>query len=148
MKLSAHFSLEEFIASSTADRRGIDNTPEDGVINNLRVLAEKMEEVRAAIGRPVSITSGYRCPDLNRAVGSKPTSQHTQGRACDFHIAGLTHLDVISAIRNAGIKFDQLILEFYTPGGGGWVHLGIADEMRGQLLTINSTGAFSGIKVA
>jgi len=149
MKLSEHFMVEEFTASQTAARRGIDNSPTIFILANLTKLAAKMEEVRAAIGRPISISSGYRCPDLNAMVGSKPTSAHTKGLACDFHVHGLTLLDVIHAIREAHIQYDQLILEYYdSVTGGGWVHIGIADTMRNQLLTINSSGTFAGLKVA
>ncbi len=147
MKLSEHFTLDEFTRSPTASRLRINNSPSADILARLSILALKMEEVREAVGRPIGITSGYRCAELNKLVGSKPTSAHVRGEACDFHVDGMTHLDVIAAIRKAGIKFDQLILEFYSPGGG-WVHIGIADTMRNQLLTINSSGTFAGIKVA
>lgn len=149
MNLSDNFQLSEFTSSQTAERRGIDNSPTVEVLANLTQLVQKMEQVRAVIGRPIRITSGYRCPDLNRLIGSSSTSSHVKGLACDFTVPGLSLLDVVQAIRKAKIEFDQLILEFYNPDtGGGWVHIGIGEAMRNQLLTINSSGTFSGIKVA
>ena len=74
MQLTAHFSLEELIASETATRSGIDNTPPSELMPNLRALADGLEKVRAALGgRPIHINSGYRCPALNKAVDTEPS---------------------------------------------------------------------------
>ena len=149
MNLSEHFTLAEFTASDTAARRGIDNTPSAQIIGSLTILAAKMEEVRVLLGYPVSISSAFRCSALTKISGSKPTSKHVQGQAADFRCDGYgSLLDVIQAIRKSGIVYDQLILEFFNPTtGGGWVHIGMGAENRKQLLTINSSGTFAGVRV-
>jgi len=133
MKLSAHFHLDEFLISQTAARLGINNVPSEKHLKNLIRLAMTLEDVRGIYGEPLVISSGYRCPELNSAVGGSKTSAHPDGRAADFGIPGHKPLEICNAIVNAGIEFDQLIHEF-----GRWVHLGIAAEgepSRRQLLT-------------
>jgi len=147
MRLSDHFTLAELTASQTAARRGINNTPDEATTANLIRLATKLEEVRSVVGdKPITISSGYRCPDLNRLVGSKPTSSHVKGCAADFHVDGLALVQVVEKIRMAGIQFDQLILEYYNRDtGAGWVHIGIGDKMRNEVLTINQHGTYRGV---
>lgn len=144
MNLSTHFTLAEFIATS---HRGIDNTPSDAVLEELRKTAAMLEDVRAMLKNPINISSGFRCSALNKAVGSKPTSKHVTGQAVDFTCRGYgSPLDVCKAIEASGIMFDQLILEFYNPATGtGWVHLGRSASPRRQVLTINSHGTFAGL---
>lgn len=124
MQLSPHFTLEEFTHSNTAFRKKIDNTPSQESIANIRYLcAEVLEPIRAHFGAPIEITSGYRCPSLCRAIGSKPTSQHTaqrQDAAVDFHVVGVPN-DVVADWIRHNLEFDQLILEG-PPGSRGWVH--------------------------
>lgn len=130
MKLSPNFSLSEFTFSQTAVRKGIDNTPPPDVIENLKRLALTMEQVRLVLGTPIIVSSGYRCPELNALIGGSPTSDHRFGKADDFTSPGFgTPYEVALAISRSGIKFDQLIYE------GTWVHLGIGERMRQQLLT-------------
>ncbi|HXF44864.1 MAG TPA: D-Ala-D-Ala carboxypeptidase family metallohydrolase [Burkholderiaceae bacterium] len=133
-KLSAHFDLEEFLVSEIAARRGIDNTPTPEIVENLKRLALALEDVRMLLGHPIYITSGYRCPALNVAVGGSATSAHPYGLAADFICPGFgAPLDICTAIAAAGIVFDQLIHEF-----GRWVHFGLAigaAEPRRQVLT-------------
>lgn len=120
--LTPHFTLEEFTRSDTALRKGIDNSqPPLQVLRNLGFLAETLERVRMLLGKPLIITSGYRCPALNFAIGSHPTSAHVLGLAVDFmcHEYG-TPLEVAQAIAASDIAFDQLIHE------GTWVHLAIS----------------------
>ena len=83
-RLTPHFTLEEFTFSQTATRKGIDNTPHEGILDNLCILANGMEHVRNLLNAPIHVSSGYRCPELNDLLGSKRTSQHTKGLACDF----------------------------------------------------------------
>jgi len=150
MKLSPHFSLSELIASDWAERNGVDNFPPADVLENLKRLAAKLEEVRALLDSPIIISSGYRNSKVNKAAGSKPTSSHVQGLAADIKCPefGTTPELVCRAIADSSIKFDQLILEFFNPEtGGGWVHIGINKQMRQQVLTINSHGVFSGIHI-
>lgn len=147
MRLSDHFTLAEFVKSPTADRHGIDNTPPEDVVENLRQLCiHVLEPVRQQFG-PVSVNSGYRCPELNAAVGSKPTSQHTRGQAADFECPPHDNAYVAAWIRDH-LQFDQLILEFYKPSQplSGWVHCSWAGpKNRGSIISINSTGTHPGL---
>lgn len=119
MNLSPNFTLDEFVISQEAVRRGIDNTPPEEIITRLSALCMNiLEPVRRALG-PVAITSGYRCPALNAAIGGSSASQHMVGRAADIHVPGRSLEDVYNYIyRN--LLFDQLIREFPP---GGWVHV-------------------------
>lgn len=147
MQLSPHFSLEELVASETAARTGIDNTPPDALMPNLRALAEGLELVRAALGnRPIHINSGYRCEALNTRVGGAARSRHVFGLAADIICPSFgTPLQVCRAIVAAGVKPDQVIHEF-----GKWCHVSFAAPgaaPRGELLTIASaaTGYVAGL---
>jgi hypothetical protein len=132
MQLSPNFSLRDLTCSETADLTGIDNTPPPGIVENLKRLAAGLEAVRALLGAPLEISSGYRCPALNEAVGGSSTSQHMQGLAVDFACAAFgTPLEVADAIRRSGMDFDQCILEY-----GRWVHLSFSDAPRRRVLTI------------
>lgn len=141
MNLSPNFTLAELTASETAARRGMDNTPrEPFVMDNLKRTAGVLEEIRALLSAPILVTSGYRCLDLNSAIGSKPTSAHVVGLAADFHAPRFgTPFDICNAIaphvKRLGI--DQLIHE-HT-----WVHVGLrAGEPRHQLLTLAPGGRY------
>ncbi len=131
MKLSDHFDLSEFTHSQTAVRRGIDNTPDDTVLANLSRLAQTMEQVRDVLGgRPIHVSSGYRGPGLNAAIGGSKTSAHMQGLACDFVCPSFgTPYAVAQEIAQSVVEFDQLIYE------GTWVHIGLSDHPRRQLMT-------------
>lgn len=141
MKLSEHFDLAEFTASQTADRLNLDNTPPQLVIANLMVLAEGLERVRSLLGnRPLTITSGYRSPAVNAAVGSKPSSQHLIGQAADFICPRYgSPADIMAAIVGSDIKYDQVISEFASKGGG-WVHISFSERNRKQALVIDNKG--------
>ncbi len=117
--LSPHFTYNEFVVSQTAIRKGIDNTPTPEILARMTTLCvELMEKVRALKGFPISVSSGYRCDLLNRAVGGSGTSQHRLGEACDFVIHGLTVEEAYQLIKNSGLEFDQLIQEFDS-----WIHI-------------------------
>ena len=138
MQLSPNFTLEQFTRSETAQKRGIDNQPEAEHLANLRHLAAVLEEVEALLGAPLAITSGYRSPALNAAVGGVAHSRHALGLAADIVCPGYgAPLQVARAIADSGITFDQVIHEY-----GRWVHFGLAPEgeaPRKQLLTICSS---------
>ena len=124
MQLSKHFKLEEFEKSTTATRKGIENKAGSGEIKNLTDLCYGvLEPVRAKFDKPITITSGYRSPELCEAIGSKPTSQHTKVEAADFELAGISNLQVALWIQN-NCDFDQLILEFWKDDdpNAGWIH--------------------------
>jgi len=142
--LSPHFALSEFLVSETAAREGIDNTPSPEIIEQLKRTAALLEEVRTLLGgQPIIICSGYRCLELNRAIGSSDTSQHIQGQAADFTCPGYgTPLQIAEAIyaANPPIEFDQLIHEFDS-----WVHISWGDDCRMMCLTINESGTNYGL---
>jgi len=133
MRLTEHFTLEELTRSATADSRGIDNTPGSEHLPNIERLAAKLEEVRALLGQPMLISSGFRSAALNKAVGGSATSDHANGLAADFTAPGFGRVaQVAAAIEASGIEFDQLI---YEQGSTEWVHLGIGTRMRRQVLS-------------
>jgi len=142
MNLSPHFTLEEFTISTTAAQLGIDNTPDQDALSELEDLADLLERVRTLLDdSPIMITSGYRCPQLNAAVGGVPDSAHVYGRAVDFIAPdfGTPHEIVEQLVPYmAELQIDQLIWEY-----GDWVHLGLHendDEARCMALTIDSAG--------
>ena len=138
MQLSKHFTLEEMEKSQTATRKGIKNKAGSGEIKNLGDLCyEVLEPVRVKFDKPVTITSGYRSPELSEAIGSKATSQHCLGQAVDFEIAGVSNLEVALWLTN-NVNFDQCILEFWKEGepNSGWIHVSFHEgSNRKQVLT-------------
>jgi hypothetical protein len=139
MKLSPHFSLDEFKRSEYATRHGLDNTPPGFVLTNLGLLAARLERVRAILGAPLRITSGYRSPILNSAIGGSLMSAHINGMAADFIAPDYgSPFEVARAIEaNADeIDYDQLIYE------GNWVHLGfvVLSMPRREVLTAHFSG--------
>jgi len=140
MNLSANFKLSELIKSETATRLDIDNTPNDEQIESLRLLCENiLQPVRDHFGKPVKISSGFRCSALNQATGGSATSDHCRGQACDFEIDGVPNPELAGWIET-NLKYTQLILEFWVPGGddpnAGWVHASFNPEnLKGQSLT-------------
>lgn len=124
MKLSYNFTLAELTKSEVAIRRAIDNTPSLAIIDNLQALVDNiLQPVRNALG-PVIVTSGYRSPAVNVAVGGSPTSDHCLGMAADIEIVNLDNKVLAQYVRD-NFKFTQLILEFYQDGqpNSGWVHV-------------------------
>ena len=149
MKLSQHFQLSEFTASQTAARRRISNVPPPDAVRALTALCENvLEPVRRHFRLPVIVSSGYRSPALNRAVGGSASSQHVKGEAADIEIPGVANGDLARWIaRNC--DFDQLILEFYTPGQptSGWVHVSWRGaNRRRQTLTAERRKTLTGFK--
>ena len=142
MKLTKNFSLGEMTKSQTALRRGIDNTPTPDKLDPLILLCQKvLQPVRDHFDRPVTITSGYRSPELCAAIGSKITSQHTKGQAADFEVPGVSNMEVAKWIAD-NCEFDQLILECYTGGNTGWIHCSYVHEPRKELLTYDRENGY------
>jgi len=144
-KLSENFTYEELTRSDTAVRLGIENTPNDAEIENLRRLAALLQEVKKAVGgKAVMINSGFRSKPVNDAVGSKDTSQHRLGCAADLRVPGMKPREVVEACIAAQVPFDQIILEFDS-----WTHISVPNtpemQARGQKLIIDKQGtrAFS-----
>ena len=124
MQLSKNFTMAEFIKSDTANRLGIDNTPQGEHLEAAKELFENVvQKVRDHFG-PTVLNSGYRCPELNEAVRGSKTSQHCHGEAADIEVPGVANGDLAQWIVD-NLDFDQVILEFYTPGepSSGWVHV-------------------------
>lgn len=140
MYLSKNFTLEEFTFSETAQRHGIDNTPPEEVIDNLKLLALSLEKIREILGgKPIHVTSAYRSPEVNRMVGSKPTSDHVLGLAADFVCPSFGVPDyVVRAILASDIPYKQVIREFDR-----WTHFAIpkeGEEAKKQALIIDKSG--------
>ncbi len=136
MKLSQHFSYQEFIKSQTATRKGISNEPDDTQLYNMKMIcANILEPVRDNFGGPVIITSGFRSPELCVAIGSSTNSQHAKGEAADFEISGVSNKELADWIHD-NLPYDQLILEFFDgkDPNSGWVHCSHKPENRGQYL--------------
>jgi hypothetical protein len=136
MQLSEHFSLEEL---TITNHREFDNTPNDAELENLKRMAEFLEEVRELLGKPLLINSCYRSEQINNSVGSKSTSQHRVGCATDFRVNGMTPDEVVKAIIASDLNFDQIIREFDR-----WTHISIPNSIhnqpRKQALIIDRSG--------
>ena len=136
MNLSRNFSLSELTKSDTAIRKGINNNPNAEQIEKLKALCENiLQPVRDHFGR-VKITSGYRSVELCAAIGSSARSQHAKAEAADFECPGVDNAELADWIHRE-LPYDQLILEFYTPGepNSGWIHCSwIADQPRASYL--------------
>lgn len=135
-QLTPHFTLEELTITQV---RGFDNTPPPEIAARLLALAQMLENIRYILGNvPVLVNSGYRSPEVNKAVGGVPNSAHTQGYAADFIAPRFgTPLEICRALsQDHLLKFDQLIEE------GTWVHCSIAPTMRGQVLTKAPGGGY------
>ena len=131
MNLSRNFSLQELIKSDTAIRKGIDNNPNSDQIEKLKALWENiLQPVRDHFGR-VKVTSGYRSVELCMAIGSSANSQHAKAEAADFECLGVDNAELSDWIKN-NLDYDQLILEYYTPGepNSGWIHCSYIPEGR------------------
>ena len=131
-----YFTLNELTASATAKRKGIDNTPDATVRANLTALvANILDPLREAYGKPIVVSSGYRSPKLNRAVGGAAKSQHVTGQAADIHTLSDTPADnkkLFDLIQSLKLPFDQLINEYNF----NWVHVSFSPRNRRQVLKI------------
>jgi len=137
---SPNFSMDELTHSDTAARHGIDNTPNDNEKENLYKLAMEMEDVRELLNnKPIFCSSGFRCVELNTLIGSKKTSAHIKGLAADFTCRQFgTPNEIVFALINSNIPYDQVILEFDR-----WVHISFCEDEetpRRQALIINKQG--------
>ena len=129
MKLTANFSLNELTKSQTAERKGIDNTPSTEHQENLKSLCTAiLQPVRDHFSKVVSVSSGYRSPELCTAIGSKITSQHAKGQAADFEIFGVSNKELADYI-DSELHYDQLILEYWKESdpNSGWVHCSFSE---------------------
>ena len=131
-----YFTLKEMTRSSTATKLGIDNTPNELIINNLNDLVTNvLDPLREAYGKPIRVTSGYRCEALNKAVKGVKNSQHIKGQAADITPLEYKYInEFIEFVRNwcLGHEFDQCIIE--TSNTGKWIHITWRNENRRKKL--------------
>ena len=139
MKLSKHFTLNEFTSSESAKRAGISNMPTAEHIENLKKLCENiLEPIREHFGFPINISSGYRSKALNRLIGGSSSSQHSLGQAVDLDFDGIdeaTNKDLFEFAKK-NLVFDQMIWEFGDNNNPSWVHISYnpAGKQRKQIL--------------
>lgn len=128
--LTDHFTLTELTRSNAAERLGIDNTVPPVILPRLLVLATGLEQIRALLGFPLQVDSGYRCAALNVAIGGARESAHMDGYAADFVCPAFGDpFSIVKAIEASSIQFDKCIHE------GTWVHISFAPTLRRVLLT-------------
>ena len=137
MNLTEHFTLEEL---THTDHREFDNQPNDAELENIKRLAEFLEEVKTVLGgKPIMVNSAFRSKQVNDAVGSKDTSQHRIGCAADIRVPSMTPDEVVRAVIASGIGYDQVIREFDR-----WTHISIPNQEGGtprkQALIIDKQG--------
>lgn len=154
MNLTKNFTLEELSNSTTAKRLGIDNIPNNEQVNNLRLLCEKvLQPIREKYGKPIIVSSGFRCEKLNKAIGGSKTSEHRYGMAADFHSLSDTLSDnkaLWNLIMTMNLNFGQLIYEYGSDAGPDWIHISYNDKNnRKQILRckkVNGKASYSKMK--
>ena len=137
MNLTEHFTLEEL---THTDHREFDNTPNDAELENIKRLAEFLEQVKTLLGgKPIMVNSAFRSKLVNNAVGSKDSSQHRVGCAADIRVPGVTPDEVVQAVLASDLGYDQIIREFDR-----WTHISIPNSIhnapRKQALIIDKQG--------
>lgn len=136
--MTNYFTIKELCGSSTAKAKGIDNTPTQAICDKLHLLiTECLNPIREAYGKPINVTSGYRCAELNKAVGGVSNSQHVKGEAVD--LVGKTNEETrrIYEIAKALWNFDQLLFE-RNGKGSIWVHISYKNKRDNRLQAIDN----------
>ena len=133
-----HFTIRELIKSATATRKGINNNPNTAITNSLTALIENvLDPLREKWGAPIIVSSGYRCPALNRAVGGAQNSQHTKGEAADIKTVSDSREDNMKLLRcllKSGIIFDQVISENVdSEGRPDWIHVSFTKSRKNRM---------------
>jgi zinc D-Ala-D-Ala carboxypeptidase len=144
-RISKHFTLRELTYSQTAERNKIDNTPPPAVVENLKALCDAvLEPLRATTG-PITITSGYRAPAVNKIIGGNSRGQHPLGQAVDMECFSMSTRALAERVIELKLPFDQLIMEFASAKdpNAGWVHVSHKKEggNRGQILRAERNAA-------
>ncbi len=141
MNLSPHFTLAEMLDSGTASRMGYFEQfePKPEIIENLRALCMNiLEPLRMSLGVPIVVTSGYRCPRLNRKIGGAATSQHRLGQAADIQAVGVSNQEIYERILALKLPIDQLIREFPDQSGEPrWIHVSHGPRNRREAFTVH-----------
>lgn len=142
-KMAKYFTLAEMLKSETADKNKIKNKPSVEVEENIEELLEVLDDLREFYGKPIKITSGFRCTELNKLVGGSPTSAHVIGYAADLQPVGDTFenfkAEVLRWLDKSGVKFDQCIIE--RNKSTQWVHFGLYNrkgQQRGQRFSLQA----------
>lgn len=134
--MGKYFTIAELTKSDTANKKNIDNSPSKQVETNLnQLITNILDPLREAYGEPIIVSSGYRCPALNKAVGGVTSSQHTLGQAADIHSKSNTkenNKKIFDLIKSLKLPFDQLINEYNYK----WVHVSYSPRNRRQILNI------------
>lgn len=127
-----YFTIKELCKSSTATSKGIDNSPNSEIVNNLEQLVDNiLDPLREKYGKPIKVNSGYRCPELNKAVGGSKTSQHMSGLAADITVGSPQNNKILfNLIKDLDLPFDQLIDEKKL----SWIHISYSKKPRKQVL--------------
>lgn len=131
-----YFTIEELTRSATATARGIDNTPTPEIKANLERLVEKvLDPLREKYGKPITVNSGYRCPELNKAVGGSKTSDHMKGFSADITASNKKENATLFQIIKDKFDFDQLIWEKGNSEYPDWIHVSYnPNRLRKQVL--------------
>ena len=132
--ISKHISYKEGTYSNTAMRKGIDNTPNDEQLENMKLVADKVfEPLRKWVSGPIKINSFFRCPELNKAIGGSSKSQHCKGQAIDIDdtFGVISNADMYYYIKNH-LDFDQMIWEFGDDNNPNWVHISYVSEKENR----------------
>lgn len=147
-----YFTLYEMTASASAKRLKIDNTPTEKIKQNLLDLVTNvLDPLRLSWGRPVIVTSGYRCPKLNKAIGGATSSQHMYGQAADIRTVSddpEENMKLLRCLIEANLPFDQLICEYPNKNGcPDWIHVSFGPRNRRQMLTCRGGKYYQGINI-
>lgn len=141
MRLSTNFTLEELCYSSTAKKYKIDNKPPEDIIRNLGALVlNVLQPLRDKLGKPITITSGYRCKELNSKIKGSNSSQHVYGQAVDILCPGMSAQTLYTYIKHSGILYDQLILEITN--NAQWVHISYTNKFNRKQNLIYKQGKY------
>lgn len=140
-----YFTINELCASATASRLGIKNIPTEEIKNNLVALVDNvLDPLRTIYGKPIIVSSGYRCKELNSIIGGSKTSQHMTGQAADIYCTNASLIgnkEIFDLILSADLPFDQLIYEFGNEQGPAWVHVSYTNcKNRHQILRAKKNG--------
>ena len=147
-----YFSLYELTRSDTAKRMGYDNTPTEQITRNLQDLVTNvLDPLRLAWGRPIKVTSGYRCPKLNKKVGGAASSQHMYGQAADITTMSDhpdDNMELLKLLIELKLPFDKLISEYVDEKGRpNWIHVSFSPKKRGIKLTCKNGKYYNGITI-